>query len=182
MTSSAQSNSGPSGRRRRYIKFFKPYGVLSQFTDAAGRPTIGDHVDVPGVYAAGRLDKNSEGLMLLTDDGWLNHRLTHPRFEHPKTYLVQVEGTPGLEALAHLRRGVQVKGELTRPAEVELLRQAPELPPPPGPCSPSSEAAGGVAAHGAPRRAQAANPPHDGRRRPPNVAPGAGGHRADHSW
>jgi len=130
MTSSAQSNSGPSGRRRRYIKFFKPYGVLSQFTDAAGRPTIGDHVDVPGVYAAGRLDKNSEGLMLLTDDGWLNHRLTHPRFEHPKTYLVQVEGTPGLEALAHLRRGVQVKGELTRPAEVELLRQAPELPPP----------------------------------------------------
>ncbi|MFQ5594674.1 MAG: pseudouridine synthase [Anaerolineae bacterium] len=115
-------------RRHRYIKFFKPYGVLSQFTDEEGRPTIGDYVDVPNVYAAGRLDKNSEGLMLLTDDGWLNHRLTHPRYEHPKTYLVQVEGTPVLEALSRLRHGVEVKGELTRPAEVELLRQAPDLP------------------------------------------------------
>lgn len=122
-----------NSRRHRYIKFFKPYGVLSQFTDEEGRSTIGDYVDVPDVYAAGRLDRNSEGLMLLTDDGWLNHRLTHPRFEHPKTYLVQVEGTPGLEALSRLRGGVEVKGELTRQAEVELLRQAPDLPQPPDP-------------------------------------------------
>lgn len=122
----------PSGRHR-YIKFFKPYGVLSQFTDAEGRPTIGDYVDVPNVYAAGRLDKNSEGLMLLTDDGWLNHRLTHPRYEHPKTYLIQVEGTPDLEALARLRRGVEVKGEVTREAEVELLQAEPHLPIPPDP-------------------------------------------------
>lgn len=122
-----------NSRRHRYIKFFKPYGVLSQFTDEEGRPTIGDYVDVPDVYAAGRLDRSSEGLMLLTDDGWLNHRLTHPRYEHPKTYLVQVEGTPGLEALSRLRGGVEVKGKLTREAKVELLRQAPDLPQPPDP-------------------------------------------------
>jgi 23S rRNA pseudouridine2457 synthase len=120
-------------RRHHYIKFFKPYGVLSQFTDEEGRPTIGDYVESPNVYAAGRLDKNSEGLMLLTDDGWLNHRLTHPRYEHPKTYLVQVEGTPGLEAIAHLRHGVEVKGKTTRAAEVELLHDEPDLPPPPAP-------------------------------------------------
>lgn len=118
-------------RRHRYIKFFKPYGVLSQFTDAEGRPTIGDYVDVPNVYAAGRLDRNSEGLMLLTDDGRLNHQLTHPRYEHPKTYLVQVEGIPALEALAALRHGVHVKGRRTRRAEVAVLPEEPQLPPPP---------------------------------------------------
>ncbi|MFQ5855339.1 MAG: pseudouridine synthase [Anaerolineae bacterium] len=141
MTCRARSNTRRSAKRphrrdrshHRYIKFFKPYGVLSRFTDEAGRPTIGDYVDVPGVYAAGRLDKNSEGLMLLTDDGWLNHHLTHPRYEHPKMYLVQVEGTPGLEALSRLRHGVEVKGQLTREAEVELLQETPDLPPPPDP-------------------------------------------------
>ena len=117
----------------RYIKFYKPYGVLSQFTDEEGRPTIGDYIDVPGVYAAGRLDKNSEGLMLLTDDGWLSHRLTHPRYEHPKTYFVLVEGRPSLEALNRLRRGVEVKGRVTRPAEVEVLTVEPDLPLPPEP-------------------------------------------------
>jgi 23S rRNA pseudouridine2457 synthase len=119
--------------QHRYVKFFKPYGVLSQFTDEAGRPSIGDYVDIPNVYAVGRLDKNSEGLMLLTDDGWLNHRLTHPRYEHPKTYLIQVEGTPDLEALARLRHGVEVKGAMTREAEVELLAEKPTLLPPPDP-------------------------------------------------
>ncbi len=119
--------------RHRYIKFFKPYGVLSQFTDREGRPAIGDYVDVPGVYAAGRLDKNSEGLILLTDDGWLNHRLTHPQYQHPKTYLVQIEGKPSLEAIARLRHGVLVKGKMTREAEVDLLPEAPDLPPPPEP-------------------------------------------------
>ncbi|RME45266.1 MAG: pseudouridine synthase [Chloroflexi bacterium] len=121
--------------RHRYIKFFKPYGVLSQFTDRQGRLSIGDYVDVPGVYAAGRLDKNSEGLILLTDDGWLNHRLTHPQYQHPKTYLVQVEGRPSLEAIARLRHGVLVKGKMTREAEVDLLPEAPDLPPPPEPIS-----------------------------------------------
>lgn len=117
----------------RYIRFFKPFGVLSQFTDEAGRPTIGDYVNVPGVYAAGRLDKNSEGLMLLTDDGQLSHRITHPRYDHPKTYVVQVEGSPRLQALAKLRHGVEVKGKMTLPAEVDRLMTEPDLPPPPAP-------------------------------------------------
>lgn len=132
-TDPANQHASSSRRSHRYIKFFKPYGVLSQFTDAAGRPTIGDYVDVPGVYAAGRLDKNSEGLMLLTDDGQLNHRITHPRYDHPKTYVVQVEGSPALHALAQLRHGVDVKGEMTRPAEVDRLTTEPDLPPAPAP-------------------------------------------------
>jgi 23S rRNA pseudouridine2457 synthase len=122
-----------SGRTHRYIKFFKPFGVLSQYTDEANRPTIGDYVNVPGVYAAGRLDKNSEGLMLLTNDGQLNHHITHPRYDHPKTYVVQVEGSPSLHALAQLRHGVDIKGEMTRPAEVDRLTTEPVLPPPPAP-------------------------------------------------
>ncbi len=113
----------------RYILLNKPYGVLCAFTDDRGRPTLSQFVDVPGIYAAGRLDMDSEGLVLLTDDGWLSHRLTHPRFEHPKTYLVQVEGEPDEEALAALRRGVVVKGRRTAPAEVELLAEEPSLPP-----------------------------------------------------
>jgi 23S rRNA pseudouridine2457 synthase len=80
-----------SGHQRmfRYFAFDKPYGVLSTFTDAEGRPTLKGFVSVPDVYAAGRLDYDSEGLLLLTDDGELIHRLTHPRYDHPKTYLVQ---------------------------------------------------------------------------------------------
>jgi 23S rRNA pseudouridine2457 synthase len=137
-TNPSRRHDTPASHRRtprdhRYIKFFKPYGVLSQFTDAAGRPTIGDWVDVPGVYAAGRLDKNSEGLMLLTDDGQLNHRITHPRYDHPKVYLAQVEGVPSREALAQLRRGVEIKGAMTQPADVDQLTQPPDLPPPPAP-------------------------------------------------
>ncbi|MCD6518895.1 MAG: pseudouridine synthase, partial [Anaerolineae bacterium] len=101
----------------------------SSFTDpeGQGRATLADYIPFPDIYAAGRLDYESEGLLLLTDDGWLNHRLTHPRYEHPKTYLVQVEGIPSPEALEALRRGVLVKGRKTRPAEVELLSQAPSL-------------------------------------------------------
>jgi 23S rRNA pseudouridine2457 synthase len=104
-----------------YIALHKPYEVLTSFGDSEGRTTLADLVPIPDIEAAGRLDYDSEGLMILTNDGWLNHRLTHPRFDHPKTYLVQVERIPDEEALKTLRRGVEVKGERTRRAEVELL-------------------------------------------------------------
>ena len=117
----------------RYIIFFKPYGVLSKFTDAEGRPTLSGFGLPPKVYPAGRLDKDSEGLLLLTDDGKLIHRLTDPRFGHPRTYLVQVERIPGPEALQALREGVVIRGRKTRPAEVELLAEEPKLPPRPVP-------------------------------------------------
>ncbi len=112
----------------RTLKLFKPYDVLCQFTDDQGRPTLADHVAIPGVYAAGRLDRDSEGLLLLTDDGNLAHRLTDPRYEHPKTYLVQVERVPEEEALAALRDGLTLPDGPTRPAEVELLAEPPDLP------------------------------------------------------
>jgi 23S rRNA pseudouridine2457 synthase len=112
----------------RYCKFFKPYEVLSQFTDAEGRATLKDFVPLAGIYPVGRLDRDSEGLLLLTDDGALAHRLTDPRFEHPRTYLVQVERLPDLEALDALRRGVMLKDGRTRPAEAELLPEPPALP------------------------------------------------------
>jgi len=117
----------------RYLLLHKPYGVMSHFTDRMDRPTLADYVPVPGVYAAGRLDRDSEGLLLLTDDGWLIHRLTDPHFGHPRTYLVQVERVPSEEALAALREGVTIKGRRTRPAEVELLTEEPLLPPRPVP-------------------------------------------------
>jgi pseudouridine synthase len=112
----------------RYLALFKPYDVLCQFTDAEGRATLKDYVAIAGVYPVGRLDRDSEGLLLLTDDGPLAHRLTDPRFEHPRTYLVQVERVPGPEALEALRRGVILGDGPTRPAEVELLESAPSLP------------------------------------------------------
>ena len=112
----------------RYLKLNKPYGVLCAFTDPEGRPTLADHVAVSDVYPAGRLDLDSEGLVLLTDDGWLSHRLSHPRYEHPKTYLVQVERVPDAAALTGLRHGVTIKGRRTAPAQVELLPEAPDLP------------------------------------------------------
>jgi 23S rRNA pseudouridine2457 synthase len=124
----------------RYVLLNKPYGVLCAFTDpdherhgAERRPTLADYVDVPNVYAAGRLDLDSEGLLLLTSDGWLIHRLGHPRYQHPKTYLVQVEAVPDSQALAHLRRGIVIKGRRTARAEVELLQDEPDLPPRPVP-------------------------------------------------
>ena len=113
----------------RCIAFNKPFGVPSQFSDPAGEfgRTLRDYVPVPDVYPVGRLDRDSEGLLLLTDDGLLQHRLTDPRFAHPKTYVVQVEGVPADSDLEPLRRGVTIQGRLTLPAEARLLPEEPEL-------------------------------------------------------
>jgi 23S rRNA pseudouridine2457 synthase len=116
----------PPGRHR-YVAFFKPFDVLCQFSDAEGRRTLKDYVSVPGVYPVGRLDRDSEGLLLLTDDGPLAHRLTDPRYDHPRTYLVQVERIPTADALEVLRRGVVLGDGPTRPAEVERLEADPPL-------------------------------------------------------
>lgn len=108
------------------LAFNKPYGVLCQFRDADGRPTLGDYIDQPGVYAAGRLDMDSEGLLLLTDDGPLQHRLSDPRHRQPKTYLVQVEREPDAAALDVLRDGVALNDGPTRPAAVARLDATPD--------------------------------------------------------
>ena len=110
------------------ILFHKPYGVLPCFTDPDGRATLADYIPVPGVYAAGRLDRDSEGLMLLTADGALAHRLTDPRHKFPKVYWVQVERVPDEAVLDQLRQGVDLSGRRTKPAEVRLLSPAPDLP------------------------------------------------------
>ncbi len=108
------------------IAFNKPHGVLCQFRDPDGRPVLADYIRQKDVYAAGRLDRDSEGLLLLTDDGTLQHRLTDPRHKQPKTYLVQVERMPDAEALQALRRGVMLNDGMTRPAEARLLPAEPD--------------------------------------------------------
>jgi 23S rRNA pseudouridine2457 synthase len=112
----------------RYLKLFKPFDVLTQFTDESGRATLKEFVPVAGVYPVGRLDRDSEGLLLLTDDGPLAHRLTDPRHDHPKTYLAQVEKIPDLKALDALRRGIKLSDGPTKPVEVTLLEAEPDLP------------------------------------------------------
>ncbi len=116
----------------RYLLFYKPYDVLSQFTDSEGRKTLKDFVDVPRVYAVGRLDRDSEGLLLLTDDGPMQHRLSHPKFGHARRYWVQVEvgviAPPLEESLARLRSGVTIRGYRTRPTQAQAIAP-PELPP-----------------------------------------------------
>ncbi|MBZ0285919.1 MAG: pseudouridine synthase [Anaerolineae bacterium] len=110
------------------IKFWKPFNVLTQFTDKDGRPTLSDYISIPNVYAAGRLDMDSEGLLLLTDSPRLKTRLTDPHYEHPRTYWVQVEHIPDESALQKLRGGLELNDGLTRLAQTELLPRAPDLP------------------------------------------------------
>lgn len=133
---------GDRAQPNRYILFYKPYNVLCQFTEpgtdeaaagdvsgTAARRTLKDYIPVPDVYPVGRLDQDSEGLMLLTNDGGLQHRLSDPKFEHPRTYWVQVERIPDEAALQQLRSGVTIKGYRTRPAQVHCLDLEPSLPP-----------------------------------------------------
>jgi len=112
----------------RTIAFNKPYGVLPCFTDSDGRQTLADYIDLTGVYAAGRLDMDSEGLLLLTSDGRLAHHITDPQHKLPKLYLAQIERIPSEEALEQLRTGVVLNGKKTKPAEVRLLPDDPQLP------------------------------------------------------
>ena len=105
----------------RVLLFNKPYGVLSQFTPEAGHRCLADYIQVPGVYAAGRLDADSEGLLLLTDDGRLQSRIADPRHKLPKTYWVQVEGEPTEEALELLKRGVDLGDFVTRSCDASRI-------------------------------------------------------------
>lgn len=120
----------------RYMIFNKPYGVLSQFTDeGTGHPALKQFINVPNVYAAGRLDRDSEGLLLLTDDGALIKRLTDPKHHLEKIYWVLVEGDPAQDKLDQLERGIQLKHYVTLPARVRLI-PTPELPPRTKPVTP----------------------------------------------
>lgn len=115
----------------RYLLFHKPYGVLTQFTDrlTTGHSTLKDYIPIPGVYPVGRLDRDSEGLLLLTNHGRVQHLLSDPRFHHPRTYWVQVERVPDAAVLAKLQQGVVIQNYQTRPAKVQLLAPAPILTP-----------------------------------------------------
>lgn len=108
-------------KNKRILLFNKPFDVLSQFTDAENRKTLKDYIPVPGVYAAGRLDRDSEGLLILTNDGKLQHKLAHPSSKTSKTYWVQVEGLPDKSAINALSEGVELKDGLTKPAKANLF-------------------------------------------------------------
>ncbi|PSB04398.1 pseudouridine synthase [Merismopedia glauca] len=116
----------------RHILFYKPYGVLSQFTpnqNDSQQETLKNYISIPDVYAVGRLDADSEGLLLLTSDGKLQHRLSDPKFGHWRTYWVQVERIPDEPALEQLRRGVTIQKYRTLPTKVQLLAAETDLPP-----------------------------------------------------
>jgi 23S rRNA pseudouridine2457 synthase len=113
-----------------YLLFYKPYGVLSQFTREKGHKALCDFGPFPGnIYPVGRLDADSEGLLLLTNDGVVKHRLADPKYEHERTYLAQVEGIPNQNDIEKLQTGVMIGGKRTKPANVKLLHNEPDLPP-----------------------------------------------------
>jgi 23S rRNA pseudouridine2457 synthase len=120
---------------KRYLLFYKPYGVVSSFTDPDGHATLKSYIEVEDVYPAGRLDLDSEGLLLLSNDGPLIHALTDPKYEHTKTYFVQIEGEIPPEAIARLGSGVEVKGVMTRRCQVMVIPE-PDLPPRSKPVTP----------------------------------------------
>ncbi|MDB5806562.1 MAG: pseudouridine synthase [Betaproteobacteria bacterium] len=109
------------------LLFNKPFGVICQFSESGGKPTLAEFIRVPEVYPAGRLDTDSEGLLLLTDDGKLQHRISDPKAKMPKHYWVQVEGTPDAQALAALAKGVDLVDFVTRPAQVRVIPEPPGL-------------------------------------------------------
>ena len=112
----------------RYVLFYKPYHVLSQFSGEPRHETL-SFFDLPkNIYSVGRLDKDSEGLLLLTDDGKLKHRLTEPSYAHQKVYLAQVEGSPSAKALAAMRNGITLDGKPTRPTTIRVLTREPAIP------------------------------------------------------
>ncbi len=116
----------------RLILFNKPFQVMCQFTNDAGRATLADFINVPEVYAAGRLDYDSEGLLVLTNAGWLQHRIADPKHKLSKTYLVQVERVPDAQAIRQLAKGVVLNDGMTRPATIELIDEPdvwPRVPP-----------------------------------------------------
>lgn len=109
------------------VLFNKPYGVICQFSADGMHPTLKDYLQIPGIYAAGRLDTDSEGLLLLTDDGLLQSRITDPRHKWPKTYWVQVDGIPDENALNQLQQGVNLGDFITLPAQVRLMDEPENL-------------------------------------------------------
>ncbi|MGB2079186.1 MAG: rRNA large subunit pseudouridine synthase E [Vibrio sp.] len=113
-------------QERQVVLFNKPFDTLCQFTDDQNRQTLADFIDIKGVYAAGRLDRDSEGLLVLTNDGYLQSKITHPDFKQPKTYWVQVEGAPTQTDLNRLIQGVELKDGMTKPAKVKIIPE-PEL-------------------------------------------------------
>jgi len=117
----------------QYILFYKPYNVLCQFTDDSPhkdtRQTLKDYINIPNIYSVGRLDFDSEGLLLLTDNPRVKHRLCEPSFAHPRTYWAQVENIPTPEAIKQLTKGVMIQGKKTKEAIASVLKFEPELPP-----------------------------------------------------